>query len=74
MLLEWNHNILYSFYSSLNDSKNISKIRGIHTFLFLSSLHFLTFPSLLHMEEGFQPGMPGKESRAGGRPQTSIQG
>lgn len=73
-LLEWNHNILHSFYSSLNDSKNISKIRGIHTFSFLSSLHFLTFPSLLHLEEGFQPSMPGKESRAEGRPQTSVQG
>lgn len=41
---------------------------------FPSSLHFHTFPSLLHLEEDFQPGMAGKESRAEGRPQSSVQG
>lgn len=33
-------------------------------FSFLSSLHFITSPSLLHLEEGFLLGTPGKESRA----------
>lgn len=48
-------------------------IRGAHTFTFPSSLHFHTFPSLLHLEEDFQLGMAGKESRAGGHPQSSVQ-
>lgn len=33
-------------------------------FSFLSSFHFITSPSLLHLEEGFLLGTPGKESRA----------
>lgn len=52
------HNIFLTFFFSggLNDIKNVSKIRNIYMFSFLSSSYFLTSPSLLHLEEGFQLG------------------
>lgn len=62
---------VFFFPGGLNDIKNISKIRNIHMFSFLFSSHFLTSPSLLHLEEGFQLG---SLARSQGQEMPSGQG